>query len=189
MCGFLRDEIVAQCSASIVPRFSGSFYTGAEGAHHNPHGRRPCQTFEPFAPFEPSRPPGRVHAGTKGGTLLCCLCKIGHLRWPPPCPLRGTSPQAGAEQPVLSVEQLTQEMPCEALLCPRLRGKGGADRHQRGRRRQAAFILAPKAPTTTLTVEGRVKPLNHLHPLNPHARQGVSMQAPKGGASPPCCFY
>jgi hypothetical protein len=39
---------------------SGGIYTGAEGAHHNPHGQRPCQTFEPFAPFEPSRPPGRV---------------------------------------------------------------------------------------------------------------------------------
>ena len=44
----------------------------------------------------------------------------------------------------------------------------------------AAFILAPQAPTTTLTDEGRVKPLNHLNLLNPHARQGVSMQAPKG---------
>ena len=32
-----------------------------EGAHHNPHGRRPYQTFAPFAPSEPSRPPGRVH--------------------------------------------------------------------------------------------------------------------------------
>jgi hypothetical protein len=117
MCGFLRDEIVAPCTASIVPRFSGSFYTGAAGAHHNPHDRRPCQTFEPFAPFEPSRPPGRVHAGTKGG------------------------------------------LP------------------------QAAFILAPQAPTTTLTTEGRVKPLNPLHLLNPHARQGVSMQALKGGFS------
>jgi|GEM_PF-3995779 len=53
----------------------------------------------------------------------------------------------------------------------------------KGGSRQAAFILAPKAPTTTLTVEGRVKPLNHLHPLNPHARQGVSMQAPKGDIS------
>ena len=42
----------------------------------------------------------------------------------------------------------------------------------------AAFILAPQAPTTTLTAEGRVKPLNPLHLLNPHARQGVSMQAP-----------
>ena len=38
----------------------------------------------------------------------------------------------------------------------------------------AAFILAPKAPTTTLTAKGRVKPLNPLHLLNPHARQGVS---------------
>lgn len=38
----------------------------------------------------------------------------------------------GAEQPVLTMEQLIQEMPCGALLCPRLRGKGGADRHQRG---------------------------------------------------------
>ena len=42
---------------------TGGIYTGAAGAHHNPHGRRPCQTFEPFAPFEPSRPSGRVHAG------------------------------------------------------------------------------------------------------------------------------
>ena len=42
---------------------AGGIYTGAAGAHHNPHGQRPCQTFEPFAPFEPSRPPGRVHAG------------------------------------------------------------------------------------------------------------------------------
>mgnify|MGYP001421832191 CR=1 FL=1 len=33
------------------------------------------------------------------------------------------------------------------------------------------IILAPQAPTTTLTAEGRVKP---LHPLHPHARQGVS---------------
>lgn len=40
----------------------------------------------------------------------------------------------------------------------------------------AAFILAPKAPTTTLTDEGRVKPLNHLNLLTPHAHQGVSMQ-------------
>ena len=38
----------------------------------------------------------------------------------------------------------------------------------------AAFILAPLAPTTTLTAKGRVKPLNPLHLLNPHARQGVS---------------
>ena len=39
-----------------------------------------------------------------------------------------------------------------------------------GCRRQAAFILAPQALSTTLTAEGRVKPLNPLHLLNPHAR-------------------
>ena len=38
----------------------------------------------------------------------------------------------------------------------------------------AAFILAPLAPTTTLTAKGRVKPLNHLNLLHPHARKGVS---------------
>ena len=46
-----------------------------------------------------------------------------------------------------------------------------------------------EAPTTTLTAEGRVKPLNPLHLLNPHARQGVSMQAPtalpRSGPLPP----
>lgn len=46
-----------------------------------------------------------------------------------PFPYKSSSfatPQAGAEQPVLTMEQLIQEMPCGALLCPRLRGKGGA---------------------------------------------------------------
>ncbi len=103
----------------------------------------------------------------------------------PPCPLRGTSPkgkhvtgfsahsvpyksssfatpQAGAEQPVLSVEQLMKEMPCEALLCPRLRGKGGADRHQRG---------TPPPGGIHTGAAGA----HH----NPHARQGVSMQVPR----------
>ena len=47
---------------------AGGIYTGAEGAHHNPHGRRPCQA---FAPFEPSRPQGRAHAGTKRGKPPC----------------------------------------------------------------------------------------------------------------------
>ena len=26
---------------------AGGIYTGAAGAHHNPHGRRPCQTLAP----------------------------------------------------------------------------------------------------------------------------------------------
>lgn len=66
------------------------------------------------------------------------------------------SPQMGAEQPVLTMEQLIQEMPCGALLCPRLRGKGGADRHQRGRRK-AAFILARR----------RLPPCREAAPLPP----------------------
>ena len=102
-----------------------------------------------------------------------------------------------AEQPVLTLEQLMKEMPCGALLCPRLRG-GKQTRFvgspwatenrvnpfpwrkvvptgtKGGKPPQAAFILAPQAPTTTLMAEGRVKPLNHLHLLNPHARQGTS---------------
>ena len=46
----------------------GGIHSGAAGAHHNPHGRRTCQTFEPFAPSEPSRPPGRQPSHPKGAT-------------------------------------------------------------------------------------------------------------------------
>ena len=92
-----------------------------------------------------------------GGSLRYSyrLCHVAHCSAsivPPALP----GWQAGAEQPVLTMEQLMKEMPCGALLCPRLRGKGGAVRHQKGAP-QAAFILAPQAPTTTLTAEGRVK--------------------------------
>ena len=46
-----------------------------------------------------------------------------------PFPYKSSSfatPQAGAEQPVLSLEKLMKEMPCGALLSHRLRGEGGA---------------------------------------------------------------
>ena len=42
------------------------------------------------------------------------------------------TPMQGAEQPMLSVEQLMKRWNREALLCPRLRGKGGGASHQRG---------------------------------------------------------
>ena len=102
----------------------------------------------------------------------------------------GLPPQAGAEQPVLSVEQLTKEMPCEALLCPRLRGGkrtrfvgerqrpenrvrrfpvegGGADRHQRGAPQDGIYTGA-EAPTKTLGPERPVK-LKKLKPLHPRS--------------------
>ncbi len=42
-----------------------------------------------------------------------------------------------------------------------------------------------QAPTTTFTAEGRVKPLNPLHLLNLHARQGVNPRTRRAHPLPP----
>ena len=99
----------------------------------------------------------------------------------PPCPLRGTSPARGGRT-TRAYHRATYERKCLAELCcaPACGGKVVPTGTKGGKPPQAAFILAPQAPTTTLTAEGRVKPLNPLHLLNPHARQGVSIQAPEG---------
>ena len=52
--------------------------------------------------------------------------------------------KAGAQQPVLYLEPLMNTKVRGALLSHRLRGEGGGASHQRGRRRKAAYKMAPK---------------------------------------------
>lgn len=70
--------------------------------------------------------------------------------------MRSPSPQMGAEQPVLTMEQLIQEMPCGALLCPACGGKV-VPTGTKGGRRKAAFILARR----------RLPPCREAAPLPP----------------------
>ena len=112
----------------------------------------------PFAPSEPSRPQGRVHAGTKGGHLLHAalarLAAIAATPYPAPrdFPLCRGQNKTSLRLPAASCGTMLSTHSPTALA-----GEGGADRHQRGRRLKVAFILAPQAPTTTLTAEDRVK--------------------------------
>ena len=72
---------------------------------------------------------------------------ISHLRWLLPlwCLRHHLPPRCAVGlQPVLNVEQLLRKMIRGALLCHRLRGKGGGASHQRG----DCFSLAPKARLT-----------------------------------------
>ena len=70
--------------------------------------------------------------------------------------MQSPSPQMGAEQPVLTMEQLIQEMPCGALLCPACGGKV-VPTGTKGGRRKAAFILARR----------RLPPCREAAPLPP----------------------
>ena len=115
----------------------------------------------------------------------------------PLSPLRGTCPRRGK----FALRLLSCSISCSRHRTAKISPSGGdaavggrrgafpapvravvwfSSRQERGCK--GFIILAPQAPTTTLTAKGHVKPLNPLHLLNPHARQGVSMQAPKGGS-------
>ena len=170
---------------------AGAFYIPPRGAllsHRLRGGKRTRFVGKQQRPENRVNPfPWRkvVPTGTKGGFRNIGLVVKSRYRGFPLARFAGLPPHAVAEQPVLTIEQLMKEMPCGALLCPHLREKGGAVRHQRGSPPQAAFIPAPQAPTTTLTAEGRVKPLNPLHLLNPHARQGVNPRTRRVHPLPP----
>ena len=67
------------------------------------------------------------------------------------------TPQAGAEQPVLKLEQLMSSQPRKALLCP-FRGKVVAPATKGGSPPQAAYIL--------IAARRYLHPLNLLNPLH-----------------------
>ena len=118
--------------------------------------------------------------------------------------------KAVGQQPVLCLEQHLKQQSRGALLCPRLREKGGGASHQRGcafpspEGRLYGFLfshgrspvvkvlskLAPsiilKAPTTTLSGEAAVKPENPRgeSPVKPRPRVGVNLHARRECHSP-----
>ena len=95
----------------------------------------------------------------------------------------------GQNKAPLCCELLMKGLLCRALLCPRLRGKGGGASHQRGKafpRPQGGcmvlYKLAPsinlEAPSTTLSGIAAVKL------KNPQARQGLSLWRPTTTLAP-----
>ena len=80
----------------------------------------------------------------------------------------GLPPIQGAEQPALSIERLMRLQPRGALLCPRLRGKGGAVRHQRGKRRNGKkhlCLIFPMFPSAGWAAFGGMGSLSSPPPI------------------------
>ena len=69
--------------------------------------------------------PQRLRAAGKG-SLDSQVASPLRIQFAGVTPVPLTPPQAATEQPVLTLEQLMKEMFSGTLLCPRLRGKGGA---------------------------------------------------------------
>ena len=178
MCGFfmgLKLQHHAECHSA--PASAAAFILAPKAPTTTLTTEGRVKPLNPLHLLNPHARQGVSMQAPKGAISSMRLWQDWPLTWPPPCPLRGTSPASGSRTTRAHYRATYERNALRSLVVPPPAGerwcrqapKGGAPP-------QAAFILAPQAPATTLTAKGRVKPLNPLPPLNPHARQGVSMQ-------------
>ena len=136
--------------------------------------RRPaCNVYHlSFSRRAPPAPLGRVH-------LILRSLRPLRIQFAGVTPVPLPPPQAVAEQPVLTLEQLMREMFSGALLCPRLRGKGGAA-GTKGGASAASLLQKEGCLENEMALSGRFALLRIQFLCHLKGRRGAGQSSVKG---------